>query len=37
MCKEKPDRLSNVIKIRRGAKNQGREQVIEKIARSFFV
>jgi len=29
-------RSTNVIKLRRKAKNQEQEQVIEKIARSFF-
>lgn len=29
--------MRNVIKLRRRAKNQEQEQVIEKIARSFFM
>lgn len=34
---ERASREGNVIKIRRKAKNQEKEQVIEEIARSFFV
>ncbi|WP_220084725.1 hypothetical protein, partial [Paenibacillus dendritiformis] len=36
-CRGEKASAGNVIKIRRGNHNQAQEQVIEKIARSFFV